>query len=137
MSMNNLFGISVLSLGVALFLASSAAFAAPPKPTPELIEKGRASYQTNCLSCHGEKGDGNGPAGAYLNPKPRNFNGTDKFKQGNTPDAIFKTLNEGVKTNPVMTSFKHLPEEERWGLVYYVRTFNPKTKAEDAKKMGK
>ncbi len=30
-------------------------------------------YSTFCASCHGEKGDGKGPAGMALKPVPRNF----------------------------------------------------------------
>ncbi len=34
---------------------------------------GAEPYQKFCVACHGEKGDGNGPASVALNPKPRNF----------------------------------------------------------------
>lgn len=92
--------------------------AGPPKSTPVLLEKGKASFTTNCLLCHGEKGDGNGPAGAVMNPKPRNF-ATDKFRQGDKPQQIFNSITKGVKDTS-MTAFGHLPEEERWALVYHV-----------------
>ena len=49
--------------------------------TPELLEKGKTVYTVNCMTCHGEKGDGNGPAGQYMNPKPRDF-AKEKFKGG-------------------------------------------------------
>lgn len=88
------------------------------KATPELIEKGKAAYKTNCLSCHGEKGDGNGPAGMYLKPKPRAFKG-ETFKNGDKPEDLFKTLADGMP-GTAMVSFKHLPEEVRWALVHYV-----------------
>ncbi len=90
----------------------------PPKMTPELIQKGMAVYTTNCLSCHGEKGDGNGPAGAYMNPKPRNF-GEGKFKAGGKPEQLFKTVTSGL-SGTAMAPFGHLPEEDRWAVIYYV-----------------
>jgi mono/diheme cytochrome c family protein len=31
---------------------------------------GRHLYANYCAACHGEKGDGNGPAAKYLNPRP-------------------------------------------------------------------
>lgn len=86
--------------------------------TPALLEKGKISYTTNCLVCHGEKGDGNGPAGAVMNPKPRNF-AKDKFKKGDSPEALFQMLTTGLEGTS-MVSFAHLPEDERWGLAYYV-----------------
>lgn len=102
---------------LALALAPAAALAAPPKSTPELLAKGKTSFATNCVPCHGEKGDGAGPAAAALNPKPRNFG--EKFKNGDKPEQVFKTLGEGLQ-GTAMVAFAHLPEEERWALVYHL-----------------
>ena len=106
---------------MALILVSAFAMAAPPKLTPALLEKGKTSYTTNCMTCHGDKGDGNGVAGAMMNPKPRNFI-ADKFKQGDKPEKVFKTISEGLP-NTSMVGFGHLNEEERWALTYYVLDF--------------
>lgn len=106
---------------MALILVSAFAMAAPPKLTPALLEKGKTSYTTNCMTCHGDKGDGNGVAGAMMNPKPRNFI-ADKFKQGDKPEKVFKTISEGLP-NTSMVGFGHLNEEERWALTYYVLNF--------------
>jgi mono/diheme cytochrome c family protein len=91
---------------------------APPKPTKELLDKGKTSFTTNCMACHGEKGHGDGPAAVALNPKPRNYT-TDPFKQGDKPEDVFKTLQTGVPNTP-MVGFGHLPEEERWALAFWV-----------------
>jgi mono/diheme cytochrome c family protein len=98
--------------------------AATPASTPASIEKGKASYKINCVACHGEKADGKGPAAVALNPKPRSFSdGT--FKQGDSPEKIFKTLETGVPGG-AMVSFKHLPEAERWALVHYILSLRKK-----------
>ena len=34
---------------------------------------GKAVYERKCIGCHGEKGDGKGPAAELLLPKPRDF----------------------------------------------------------------
>ncbi|MBI4822593.1 MAG: cytochrome c [Deltaproteobacteria bacterium] len=107
-----------LLLSTASLLFAAQAFAGPPKATAELVAKGKATFTVNCVPCHGEKGDGNGPAGAALNPKPRNF-GTDPFKNGNKPEQVMKTLAEGIPGTP-MIAYAHLPEEDRWGLAFYV-----------------
>jgi mono/diheme cytochrome c family protein len=41
--------------------------------------KGKTVYTTNCESCHGPAGKGDGPVGAALDPKPRDFS-TAQFK---------------------------------------------------------
>ena len=106
---------------VATILLSQFAFAGAPMKTPDLVAKGEKSYKTNCSICHGDKGDGNGPAGGSLVPKARNFV-SEKYKFGNKPEQVFKTITNGTK-NTSMTGFGHLPEEERWALAFYVLSF--------------
>jgi mono/diheme cytochrome c family protein len=43
-------------------------------------------YTMFCVSCHGENGDGNGPAGVALMPKPRNFKDVAWWESGNGAD---------------------------------------------------
>lgn len=64
--------------------ASTSTAAGPGRPTPPAefagktnphtdeaaVAAGEQIYQTNCASCHGESGMGDGPAAASLNPKP-------------------------------------------------------------------
>ncbi|MGH9472883.1 MAG: cbb3-type cytochrome c oxidase subunit II [Terriglobales bacterium] len=45
----------------------------PYPPTEASLARGQFVYQQECIWCHGEVGDGNGPAAADLNPKPFNF----------------------------------------------------------------
>lgn len=113
---------------IAAVAAAGAALAGPeaakpkaPKPTAELLVKGRAAFEVTCATCHGTAGDGNGPAGLYLKPKPRHF-GVDPFKQGDSVEAIFATLETGVPAS-TMVAFAHLPEEDRWALSWYVAHF--------------
>ena len=111
----------------ALLLAPSARAAEPPKRTPELVEKGKASFEKNCASCHGPKGEGDGPLAKSFNPKPRNL-ATEPLANGPGVEKVFETLSTGRKGTAMM-AFRHLPEEERWALAYYVMSLR-----EDAKK---
>lgn len=96
----------------------------PPKSTPALLEIGKKIYEVNCLACHGAAGDGEGPVGKVLNPKPRNF-GKDPFKQGVKPEAVFASVTGGVK-NTAMVGWAQLSDNDRWAVTYYVLTMVPK-----------
>lgn len=85
---------------------------------PKSLEKGKKLFAENCLTCHGEKGAGDGPAGQYLNPKPRHL-GTDTYKNGDTKEKIFETLTNGLK-GTTMASYAHLKEPDRRALADYV-----------------
>lgn len=107
-----------LAAAAALLVAPAAIAAGAPPKTPELLEKGRASFAKNCVVCHGAKGEGDGVAGKSLRPPPRNFV-TEPLKVGSKATDVFKLLETGSKGTG-MLAFKHLPEEERWALSYYV-----------------
>jgi mono/diheme cytochrome c family protein len=93
-------------------------------PGTDVIEMGKQLYASNCVSCHGETGEGNGPAGASLNPPPRNFTNMDNWKNGATLEGLYKTMQEGIP-NTGMASFANLLPEQRLALIFYVRTFSP------------
>lgn len=110
--------IRFVASAAVLAWAAGASAGAPPRKTAEIVAKGKASYEVNCASCHGDKGLGDGVAAAALEPKPRNLVlGT--FKQGSKPEQVFATLGSGV-AGTTMAPFGHLAEEERWAIAYYV-----------------
>jgi mono/diheme cytochrome c family protein len=90
------------------------------EPTPELIQKGKELYTTNCVSCHNETGAGGGPAAVGLNPAPRNFTSPDGWKNGKTISAIYTTLEEGI-TGSAMISYNFLTPQERISIAHYLR----------------
>lgn len=94
-------------------------------PSPELINKGKALYAVQCTACHGLSGKGDGPAGAALNPKPRDFT-SGEWKQGGTPSQVFATLTKGI-AGTAMAPYETLSIQDRWALVHYVRSLSPKT----------
>ncbi len=116
----------------AALLAVPVARAGEPRKTPELVQKGKASFEMNCASCHGPAGGGDGAAAAALDPKPRNL-ATAPFKGGAKPAQIFDTLGKGVP-GTAMIAFTHLPEDERWALAYHVAGLRDGAKAKGKKK---
>ena len=65
---------------------AAAAPAAAATPTASAAD-GAKVYQTYCTTCHGPKGQGDGPAAAGLNPKPADF-ATRSFKYDVNGDGI-------------------------------------------------
>jgi mono/diheme cytochrome c family protein len=91
--------------------------------TPEATAKGKMLFLTNCASCHGPEGRGDGERAAELSPRPRNYH-TEKFKFGAAPIQIYNTVTTG-SPGTSMPAFELLPPEDRWALVHFVRTQIP------------
>ena len=95
------------------------------KPTDELISKGKALYQSNCASCHGEDGKGDGPASQGLNPPPRNYTVKTGWVNGQKISQIYETLENGI-AGSAMRSFDYLSPQDKFALAHYIRkTFVP------------
>lgn len=85
----------------------------------EVVEKGKKVYNKMCWTCHGKSGKGDGPAGASLNPKPKDH--TSDEVQQQSDGALYWKITTG--NSPMASYEKILTKEERWQLVSYIRTF--------------
>jgi cytochrome c553 len=82
-----------------VFSLSSAAFAAEPKfELKGDAAKGEAHYKSFCISCHGEKGQGDGLAAASLTPKPTNFADAANAERL-TDEWVYKIIKDGGATH--------------------------------------
>ena len=82
------------------------------------IAAGKALYVTQCLSCHGKKGKGDGPSAAPLGVAAGNF--TTAATQGQSDGALQWKITEGRK--PMPSFKKKLNETQVWQTVVYMRT---------------
>ena len=56
--------------------------------------KGRVFFMTNCFTCHGIKGDGEGPRAYFITPSPRNFLLESSRQRLNRP-VLFEAIANG------------------------------------------
>ena len=85
---------------------------------------GKAIYDVQCASCHGESGQGDGPAGQALTPPAANLvESTAKYGD----DYLYYRVAEGGTMDPFNSSmppFKNvLSEDEIWQVVAHISTF--------------
>jgi mono/diheme cytochrome c family protein len=90
-------------------------------PNPALMARGKAVYAQTCATCHGVDGKGDGPGGAGLTPKPRNFTVKAAWKNGTRVEDIYKTLEEGIKGSS-MVSYAYLSKKDRMALAHVVQS---------------
>ena len=92
----------------------------------EWIAYGKEVYERRCIGCHGEKGDGNGPAATFLfNQRPRNFNaGVFKFRLTQKPiptdGDLLRTITRGVR-GTAMPAWYELPLNDRLAVIEYIK----------------
>jgi cytochrome c oxidase cbb3-type subunit I/II len=92
----------------------------------EWIAYGKEVYERRCIGCHGEKGDGNGPAATFLfNQRPRNFNaGVFKFRLTQKPvptdGDLLRTITRGVR-GTAMPAWYELPLNDRLAVIQYIK----------------
>jgi DMSO reductase family type II enzyme heme b subunit len=114
---------------VAVFLAVLLPWTLPGEAGAQTgdANAGKAVYERKCLLCHGEKGDGKGPAAELLRPAPRDFtSGIYKIRSTSnkvpTDKDVFDVITYGMPGTS-MPPWSVLPEKDRWNLVAYLKTF--------------
>jgi mono/diheme cytochrome c family protein len=85
------------------------------------VEQGEKIAKVNCVACHGNRGKGDGPAAAALNPKPADW--TSKRVQSESDGELFWKISNG---RGAMPAWRHLPERDRWAVVRFIRTLAAK-----------
>jgi mono/diheme cytochrome c family protein len=88
-----------------------------PNPYPAdagAMARGRFVYNQMCVGCHGNFGDGNGPAAHWMDPPPANF--TTLRRIGASGGLLYYQIMNGI-TGSAMMSFKRELESEDLGCV--------------------
>jgi mono/diheme cytochrome c family protein len=80
---------------------------------------GAKVFQTNCESCHGPQGHGDGPAGAALDPAPKNL---AELQSQAGDDYLFWRINTGKEGTSMVPWKGILSDEQIWQVVSFIRT---------------
>jgi mono/diheme cytochrome c family protein len=99
----------------------AAAVGNPVEASQESIHTGAELFAANCAICHGEGGEGDGPAAAGLEAPPADLHA--EHVQENSDGALFYIISHSRPESPMPAWEEVLTEEERWHLVNFLRTF--------------
>lgn len=88
----------------------------PVPATPVSLARGEALFQAHCAACHGKHGEGDGPAGAALNPPPADLKAMSAHHSDG--DLAWKTAH-GRGAMPAWKGI--LKPKQIWDLVNHMR----------------
>ncbi len=100
-----------------------------PEADAASIARGKEIFEsatTQCSSCHGQSGRGDGPnADAYLDTwgypiRPRDIT-TGKLRAGKEGAELYNLIAHGIKGTPMPGQREVLSEEDLWHLVHYIQ----------------
>ncbi len=88
-----------------------------PKTAPDLA-RGEELYGQLCSYCHGATGRADGELAARLDPRPIAFTDRSRARERSV-FALYQVIEQGLEGTS-MSSFAHLPSQDRWALAFYV-----------------
>ena len=87
----------------------------PLQDDPDAVAGGAKLFALHCAECHGEMAEGGKEAPSLM---------ADEVQQS-TPGTLFWLVSNGVVRRG-MPVWSKLPEPQRWQLVSYIKSLNPK-----------
>ncbi len=94
------------------------------------VVRGERIYKEACAACHGVNGDGQGPAAAALDPRPRDLrSGVYKFRSTPTGDLptdedLYRIITDGIPRTMMPGYGRLLTDKDRYDVVAYIKTFS-------------
>lgn len=86
--------------------------------SPPSHDRGAELYHTECSSCHGDLGAGNGPAAAGQDPPPADLSDVAGLSQ-QSPLDFYRRVTIGVAGTAMPSFGDDLSEEDRWAVALY------------------
>lgn len=91
-------------------------------PDKASLARGQKSYNTECLSCHGKEGKGDGSSAMKIEKTVADL--TSDYVQKQTDGELFWKISEG--RSPMPLARNTLTDDQRWDVINYIRTFKRK-----------
>jgi len=94
----------------------------PLAPSAANIKAGKQIYETSCAVCHGNSGQGDGPAASQLNPPPSNLQFALRTSIASDGFLYWTIADGGAPVGSAMPAFKSsLKPEDIWQIILYLR----------------
>lgn len=106
--------------GLATQLIAAYPVPLAPRQMPDLA-RGQTLYAENCASCHGAAGDAKTPLAVGMDPPPIAFTDRERARERSL-FALYQVIDQGLE-GTAMSSFGHLPEEDKWALAFAAGRF--------------
>ena len=123
--------IAILAQQLKTDLISTYQISVGPKKTPDLSSV-QSLYDSECSSCHGVLGYGDGPLASTQEIPPSDFHDMERQYTRSIFD-LYNTLSLGVDGTP-MEAFSQLDDEQRWALSIMVSQFSGKQEQRESGK---
>lgn len=88
-----------------------------PLRSPDL-ERGRRLYERDCARCHGQRGRGDGPDGAGLEPLPTSFH--DERLRDVPPRQLAGAIRYGIEGTAMPAYGDAMSDDEIWDLAFHI-----------------
>lgn len=95
-----------------------------PMSWPNLAA-GHKLFETNCVTCHGKNGAGNGKLAATLNPKPADLASGSRIASI-SPFQVYNTISMGVEGTAMPSFGQKLTDKQLWEIAFYVKSLKAK-----------
>jgi len=76
-------------------------------------------FKTNCATCHGDSGHGDGPAGAALDPAPKNL---AELQSQAGDDYLYWRINTGREGTAMVAWKGTLTDDQIWQVIAFLHT---------------
>jgi mono/diheme cytochrome c family protein len=95
----------------------------PLPASPRVVAKGKRQFQAHCIVCHGETGEGEGPAAEGMVPPPANLRWVMSRPMAWDGYPMWSISQGGAALGSSMPAYENtLGESGRWWIIRYLRT---------------